>query len=81
MVVRPRLPGILVEAQEDSQGQKRLKFGLQNVQDQRRRGGEIREDLSEDSKMRCDILRQFGIMWLAPFCHLNPGRFSNLSGV
>ena len=30
ILVRPRLPGILVEAQEDNQGQKRLKIGLQN---------------------------------------------------
>ena len=30
ILVRPRQPRILVEAQEDNQGQKRLKIGLQN---------------------------------------------------
>ena len=79
VVVRPKRPGFLVEAQEDKQGQKRLKFGLQSVRGQK--GREIRRDLSEDSQMRCDILRQFGIMWLAPFCHLTPGRLSSFSGI
>ena len=30
ILVRPRLPGILDKAQEDNQGQKRLKIGLLN---------------------------------------------------
>ena len=88
MVVRPRLPGgILAGAQEDNQGQKRPKEGQKRSKTglpnsgQNRRGKEIRQDLSEDSQMRCKILRQFGIMWLAPFCHLNPGRFRNFSGL
>ena len=34
------------------------------------------ENLTEGSLIRCQILRQFGIMWLAPFCHRNPGRFN-----
>ena len=54
--------------------------------DKNRRTGENRqtvkkqkiavENLTEGSLIRCQILRQFGIMWLAPFCHRNPGRFN-----
>ena len=77
IVVRPKVPGILLETETDEEGQRRLKFGLSpNPRD-----GRIatRDRLSEDSRARCNILRQFGIMWLAPFCHLFPGRINSLA--
>lgn len=66
VIIRPKIPGILLETQEDKAGRKSLKFGLQ------KRNPRKNPKLPEDSQMRCDILRQFGIMWLAPFCHLSP---------
>ena len=77
IVVRPKVPGILLETETDEEGQRRLKFGLSP----KPREGRIatRDRLSEDSRARCNILRQFGIMWLAPFCHLFPGRIDSLA--
>ena len=77
IVVRPKVPGILLETETDEEGQRRLKFGLSP----KPREGRIatRDRLSEDSRARCNILRQFGIMWLAPFCHLFPGRINSLA--
>ena len=66
IVVRPKSPGIFLQSQKDPEGRKRLKFGLRNPVERKKAG-----KLPEDSQMRCDILRQFGIMWLAPFCHLS----------
>ena len=72
-------PGILVETQDLERGGRRLKFGTVNAavpaENQNDSKPKIDANLPEDSVIRCQILRQFGIMWLAPFCHRNPGRF------
>lgn len=34
--------------------------------------GDLRDFHKLNLKRRCFILRRFGIMWLAPFCHLDP---------
>ena len=35
--------------------------------------GEQRQIEAMSPQERCHLLRMFDIMWLAPFCHVNPG--------
>ena len=76
IIVRPKIPGIFVETEKLPRGGRRLKFGTARVGAKgpsEKNRPKIAANLSEDSLMRCRILQQFGIMWLAPFCHRNPG--------
>jgi hypothetical protein len=84
VVVRAKIPGIVVET-EDLNGKRRIKFGvnLGNLgkadREKNQKGRQTVDEMAdkivsdkEEAKQRCILLRQFGIMWLAPFCHLNP---------
>ncbi len=63
---------------DDVEGVRRLKFGVKIAETGGKTGGNPGEPaenaaaVDKEGRRRCEILRRFGIMWLAPFCHLNP---------